>query len=366
MASARACRRTSPSVRGLSTRCSPRSLAHGAALHRARVCVDSALQGGHAGQGRGARQGERRGRHQDAVRPFALLQGINLFALFPRTGDASAHLVARKSFATRAAPPRPSQHVSPLRPPHLSKLACLATGLVAPLCVRAVRGAGSHADTRRCAGCPARAENACSHARMPRPPHDVVPCSSACCARRDEVLRRCRGGDVRGVRRSERGGTARPGQHLRRICVQVVACHRVDAASGACLAQKRRAADIGGWLSRVASGQVARDIDNLREGGARSAAPYSEKVLYSDGLAARWSGREHFSTHAPVGALLTKARAVVSSMRMDGLDAAYIGWSLSGQSAVGTVNLVSAPLASCASGQWLSSGLPRARLVRRG
>ena len=93
----------------------------------------------------------------------------------------------------------------------------------------------------------------------------------------------------------------------------------------------------------ASSAQCARDIDNLREGEARSVAPFAEKVLYTDGLAARWMGRSHFSTHLPVSTLLKSARSVVNTMRMDGLDAAFIGWSLSGQTPAGPVSLVCRP-----------------------
>ena len=73
-------------------------------------------------------------------------------------------------------------------------------------------------------------------------------------------------------------------------------------------------------------------------------APFAEKMLYTDGLAARWTGRElGLRTYAPITTLLTSARSVVNSMRMDGLDAAYIGWSLSGQTPAGPVSLVRSP-----------------------
>ena len=57
------CRRCVPPSRARSDR----------APRHARVCVDSAVQGGHAGQGGGARQGERGGGHQDAFRSHSLL-----------------------------------------------------------------------------------------------------------------------------------------------------------------------------------------------------------------------------------------------------------------------------------------------------
>jgi len=98
---------------------------------------------------------------------------------------------------------------------------------------------------------------------------------------------------------------------------------------------------VGDANSLSSSVQCARDIDNLREGQSRSVAPFAEKVLYTDGLAARWTGRElGLRTYAPITTLLTSARSVVNSMRMDGLDAAYIGWSLSGQTPAGPVSLV--------------------------
>ena len=53
--------------------CAPRVRSDCASRHHARVCVDSAVQGGHAGQGGGARQGERGGGHQDAFRSHSLL-----------------------------------------------------------------------------------------------------------------------------------------------------------------------------------------------------------------------------------------------------------------------------------------------------
>lgn len=115
--------------------------------------------------------------------------------------------------------------------------------------------------------------------------------------------------------------------------------------------------------------QCARDIDNLREGEARSAAPFSEKVLFTDGLAARWTGREHLRTHAPVGAVLKSARAVVNSMSMDGLDAAFIGWSLNGQTPAGPVSLVRLCLQSATSvraARQLSACFSRDRCARRG
>ena len=87
-------------------------------------------------------------------------------------------------------------------------------------------------------------------------------------------------------------------------------------------------------------------------------APFAEKMLYTDGLAARWTGRElGLRTYAPITTLLTSARSVVNSMRMDGLDAAYIGWSLSGQTPAGPVSLVRDAHQSVCS-QLLSACLP--------
>jgi hypothetical protein len=47
-----------------------------------RLCDHRAVQGGHAGEGRGARQGERRHRYQDALCARALLQGLKARRLF--------------------------------------------------------------------------------------------------------------------------------------------------------------------------------------------------------------------------------------------------------------------------------------------
>ena len=111
---------------------------------------------------------------------------------------------------------------------------------------------------------------------------------------------------------------------------------RTRAVRGAC-----NEICVGAANSLSSSLQCARDIDNLREGQSRSVAPFAEKVLYTDGLATRWTGRElGLRTYAPITTLLTSPRSVVNSMRMDGLDAAYIGWSLSGQTPAGPISLV--------------------------
>jgi hypothetical protein len=52
----------------------------------------------------------------------------------------------------------------------------------------------------------------------------------------------------------------------------------------------------------------------VREGEARSTAPYAESVQYSDGLLARFSGKANYRAFEPAKALLTKTRANVTSM----------------------------------------------------
>jgi hypothetical protein len=65
---------------------------------------------------------------------------------------------------------------------------------------------------------------------------------------------------------------------------------------------------------RCARLQVARDLDNVREGDARASAPYAETVEFSDGLLARFAGKSNLRAFAPVKALLTKPRGTVTSM----------------------------------------------------
>jgi hypothetical protein len=89
----------------------------------------------------------------------------------------------------------------------------------------------------------------------------------------------------------------------------VSARHDSGARLSACTTSQRQCA-----LIRGAGVQVARDIDLVREGAARSTAPYAEGVQYSDGLLARFSGKANFRAFEPAKALLTKTRANVTSM----------------------------------------------------
>lgn len=84
-------------------------------------------------------------------------------------------------------------------------------------------------------------------------------------------------------------------------------------------------------------------------------------MAYSDALGASLRGRDNLRAYAPLRANLQNARANVTSMvrfaahdgtlaleltpaplakRMEGLDAASIGWTLAAQTPVGAVNLV--------------------------
>ncbi len=72
--------RCCPALRKL-TRAFPRSC---------RLCDHRAVQGGHAGEGGGARQGERRHRDQDALCARALLQGLKARRLFSISSDVLA------------------------------------------------------------------------------------------------------------------------------------------------------------------------------------------------------------------------------------------------------------------------------------
>ena len=59
---------------------------------------------------------------------------------------------------------------------------------------------------------------------------------------------------------------------------------------------------------------MARDIDNVREGEARSGSPLAENVLYTDALFARVRGKVNLRAFAPLAATVTKPRAAVTSM----------------------------------------------------